>query len=514
MFAKSPTLSTKLLASSLAFATMLAPVTTQLNAQTAAPTTPVKHVVVIFQENVSFDHYFGTYPKAKNTDGTPFYYSSTTPTSNGLTSGLISSNPNSTKPLRLSPTQNYTCDQDHNYGDEQKAFDMGLMDKFPDTVGVGGTGCDYGLGTGLVMGYYDGNTVTAVWNYAQHFAMNDNSYETTFGPSTPGAINLISGNTHGVDASVGSGNIASDVIAGSVIGDPDPYYDDCSGSTTVGMTGKNIGDLLNAKGITWGFFEGGFRPTAFKNGKAVCGASSVNIGGSTSKDYSAHHQPFQYYASTSNPHHLPPTAVNMIGKTDQANHQYDLADFWAAANSGNLPAVSYLKARKIQDGHAGYSSPLDEQQFLADTINKLQAMPEWKSMMIVIAYDDSDGWYDHQMSPVVNSSATSQDQLNGAGICGNNSANALGGNQGRCGYGPRLPLLVISPFAKVNYVDSTTTDQSSILRFIEDNWNLGRIEGSFDSIAGPLTNMLRFGGAPAGRVFINPNTGAVVKNIY
>ncbi|MBV9670481.1 MAG: alkaline phosphatase family protein, partial [Acidobacteriales bacterium] len=377
--------SQKTLASALALS--IAALPTSVAGQSPAPTkTPIKHVVVIFQENVSFDHYFATYPKAANTDGTKFNASASTPTVNGLTSGLISANPNSVKPFRLGVSQNYTCDQDHDYGDEQKAFDQGLMDKFPESVGIGAPGCpDYGHGTGLVMGYYDGNTATAIWNYAQHFAMNDNSFGTTFGPSTPGAINLVSGQTHGVNA--GNDSSPSDVIGGSEIGDPDPVYDDCSGSTVIGLSGRNVGDLLNEKGITWGFFQGGFKPTSVVGGKAVCGAKTANLGGSLQKDYSAHHEPFQYYQSTSNPHHLPPSSVSMIGKTDQANHQYDLTDFWAAVNAGNLPAVSYLKAKRSQDGHAGYSSPLDEQLFIADTINKLQQTADWSSTAVIIAYD-------------------------------------------------------------------------------------------------------------------------------
>src|SRR5579864_3696360 len=101
--------------------------------------------------------------------------------------------------------------------------------------------------------------------------------------------------------------------------------------------------------------------------------------------------------------------------------------------------------------------------------------PFWSSTAIIIAYDDSDGFYDHVMSPIVMQSSTSDDQLNGPGSCGSGTSATY---QGRCGYGPRLPLLVISPYAKANYVDDTVTDQSSILRFIEDNWNLGRIGDS------------------------------------
>ena len=90
-----------------------------------------------------------------------------------------------------------------------------------------------------------------------------------------------------------------------------------------------------------------------------------------------------------NPHHLPPTSVLMVGKTDQANHQYDLSDFWNTIAPGNLPAVSFLKASMYQTGHPGYSDPIDEQAFLVDTINHLQRLPEWNNTAIIIAYDDS-----------------------------------------------------------------------------------------------------------------------------
>src|SRR5215469_7182250 len=150
-------------------------------------TTPIKHVVVIFQENVSFDHYFGTYPSATNPAGEPGFHAALgTPSVNGLTAALLTSNPNLDNPQRLDRSQALTCDQDHGYTDEQKAFDHGLMDQF--VQAVSGGGC---TDKSTVMDYYDGNTVTAMWNYAQHFALNDNTFTTTFGPSSPGALNLI-----------------------------------------------------------------------------------------------------------------------------------------------------------------------------------------------------------------------------------------------------------------------------------------------------------------------------------
>ncbi|HUW27085.1 MAG TPA: alkaline phosphatase family protein, partial [Sulfuriferula sp.] len=202
-----------------------------------------------------------------------------------------------------------------------------------------------------------------------------------------------------------------------------------------------------------------------------------------------------------------PSSVAMIGKQDQANHQYDLADFWTAVESGHMPEVSFLKAKMAQDGHAGYSDPLDEQTFLVQTLNQLQRLPEWKSTAVIIAYDDSDGWYDHVMPPIVSqSNDPTYDALTGQGSCGMAAAGAY---QDRCGYGPRQPLLVISPYAKQNFVDHSVTDQSSILRFIEDNWNLGRIgDQSTDEKAGSLSNVFDFkAGRVQDRLFLDPVTG-------
>jgi phospholipase C len=378
------------------------------------------------------------------------------------------------------------------------------MDRFVETVGRGAGTCqDYGHGPGLVMGYYDGNTVTALWNYAQTFAMSDNSYSTTFGPSSVGAINLVSGQTHGFSPDPTFNAVTPNT---TMIGDPQPTGDKCDTrdtSTSIDPNNKNVGDLLNAKGVTWGWFEGGFRD---------CLQSHANKAGIVSKDYIPHHEPFQYYASTANLQHLPPSSVAMIGKTDQANHQYDLTDFWAAVNAGNMPAVSFLKAPAYQDGHASYSDPLDEQEFLVSTINALQRSKFWRDTAIVVAYDDSDGWYDHAIGPIVNqSSDPTFDALDGT-TCGKKPENIMGGYQDRCGYGPRQPLLVISPFARSNFVDHSTTDQTSILRFVEDNWGLGRIGNfSFDAKAGSLLKMLSFkrhGNEGEGRkLILDPSTG-------
>jgi phospholipase C len=494
--------------------------------------TPIRHLVVIFQENVSFDHYYGTYPMATNpSEEVQFHAKAATPSVNGLSQGLLDHNLNQSKtgtfyqPVRLDPSQNYTCDQNHDYTPEQQAFDSGLMDKFPEFTATPCSAATFSdvsnLGPGIVMGYYDGNTVTGLWNYAQYFALNDNFYGTNFGPSTPGALNVVSGMTGGADPSANVGaTAAGDVVDGSVIGDPDPFYDDCSGSERVGMlsTNKNVGNLLSAKGVTWGWFQGGFTPTtAFVPAKggapavpAKCNATTLRIDGTPETAYSAHHNPFQYYASTSNPHHIAPSSISEIGHDGQANHQYDLSYFQKAALAGDLPAVSYLKANRSQDGHPSNSSPLDEQVFLTNTINFLQTLPDWESTAVIITWDDSDGWYDHVMPPIINQSTSPADALTAPGACGN-GASALADLQARCGYGPRIPMLVISQYAKKNFVDHSLTDQSSVVRFIEENWELPQIgNGSFDEVAGTILNMFDFKNERSDKVILNVSTGQVV----
>src|ERR1700686_4641682 len=488
--------------------------------------TPIKHVVVIFQENVSFDHYFGTYPHAKaNNDGTKYFGGAKddTPRVNSLESaGLLTNNPNGVNPFRIDRSVPNTCDQDHAYGDEQFAFHGGLMDRFAGTLPNGRPfSCnDKNLGPNSTLGYFDGNTATALWNYAQNFAMSDNSYSSTFGPSTPGLLNLVAGNTFPATPSAPSTKVVPiNSGPGALVGDLDPIGDTCSAGTTVRLGGPNIGDLLNGKGVSWGAFMGGFDLTATNaNGTTGCKRStpaSASNSGPTA-DYIPHHAFFQYYQSTANPLHTRPSSIAEIGHNGQANHQYDLHDFFDALAAGNMPAVSFVKAIAAHDGHAGYSDPLLEQSFPVDTVNAVMRSPFWKSTAIVILYDDSDGWYDHQMSPIVNPSAVLQaasssnsDQLNGPGKCGNGTP--LGGIEGRCAYGPRQPLLVISPYAKANFVDHSLTDQSSVLRFVEDNWGTGQIGGgSFDELAGKITTMFNFskaGDFGERRLILDPNTG-------
>ncbi|MCE1163426.1 MAG: alkaline phosphatase family protein [Thiomonas sp.] len=526
------------------------PGTSYTAARALATATPIKHVVVLYQENVSFDHYYATYPNATNPTGEPaFTAKAGTPTPNNLVkANLLSNNPNFTntangagaaEPFRLDRTQAATADQNHAYTAEQQAYDGGKADLFPKYTGKGSTGGADAFGTtGQVMGYYDGNTVGAMWNYAQNFAMSDDAYTDTYGPSTPGALEAVSGQTNGMIIGATSKKpftmatysyYINDGQGGyTMINDVDPAGDICSSTTDqVSMSGKNIGDLLNGKNISWGGFMGGFNLSVTNpNGTTGCKRSTFSpVVNSTVGDYIQHHNWFQYYKSTANPTHARPSSTLAIGHTletdnkttDPANHEYGLQDFFAAVKAGNMPAVAYLKAPAFEDGHAGYSDPLDEQAFVAQVVNFLEQQSQWSSTAVIVTWDDSDGWYDHAFATTTSASFDAEaDQLGGAGVCGSGTPmNGVNGKpvNGRCGPGTRIPFLVISPWAKTNYVSDTPISQASIVKFIEDNWLGGQRlgGGSFDATAGSIMGLFDFSKSAGTKVFIGPVQGTVLS---
>ncbi len=495
-----------------------------------------------------------TYPQAKNPSGEPaFTPLPGTPVVNNLqTNNLLSTNPNQTNasnlaitpaippsellPFRLDRAQANTADQSHSYGPEQEASDVGAMDAFPAFTGKATSGGAAAFGTkAQVLGFFDGNTVTGYWNYAQHFAMSQNAYTDTYGPSTPGAIAVISGQNNGVVNVVGNGSTVPDGQGGlSLTGDTDPGHDVCSStSSQIMLTSKNIGDLLNEKGITWGGFMGGFNlNTTNENGTQGCGRSTFStLLGIPSPDYVPHHAWFQYYTSTANPTHQRPSSLAMVGSTEPTldntatpvHHQYDTDDFFAAVSSGNFPSVNFLKAPSLGDGHPGNSDPLDEQQFVVNVVNFLQQQPDWKNTAVIVTYDDSDGWYDHRFQKPTTSSFSTSDFVGGAqGMCAatdGSSQPGVGVNgttvNGRCGPGTRIPFLVISPFAKANFVDDVQINQSSVSKFIEDNWLAGARmgQGSNDATDGSIMGMFDFtqNTTKPNTLFLDPVMGTVLS---
>jgi phospholipase C len=474
----------------------------------ANTTTPIKHVVVIFDENESFDHYFGTYPYATNTDGTSFCPAAGTaglpgssqtvntelaaglvPAStlgSAVTSGNCSTyqgvvpnpeagssppvtntatpNPNEYQPQRIPDTAAVTCDNNHSYTPEEEAEDGGKMDDFVQFTSAnctipGVTGSSPGIG----MDYFDGNAVSGLWNYAQNYAMSDNSWDATFGPTMIGSVNMFGATNY------------STLTGSSYISNTNPVWDDIDGQSGE-MGGDNIGTLLNNKGVSWGWFEQGF---------STPGTTVTNVNGGGAAMFSSIYDVPDWWQSTSNEDHTAPASLSEIGFAGAANHQYDTPDFTDALNGtggATLPAVSFLRADEVNTGHPSVSDPLDEQKWITQDINSIEQSPYWPSTAIVIEYDDSDGYYDHQKPTIINSSDTGNDST----ICTSAftaGVPEIGGHSDSCGPSQRLPFLVISPYAKHNYVDHSMTTQVSTLKFIEQNWGLPTIGGAtFDNL--------------------------------
>ncbi len=211
-----------------------------------------------------------------------------------------------------------------------------------------------------------------------------------------------------------------------------PFYGPCTQSdpNSSAYTFPNLGDQLSAAKIPWGWFQEDY---------GQCG------------NYVAQENPFQYFTSTHNSPNV----------TDYLN-------FKQALDTDAIPAVSFIQIGPAKDTHpgSGPGSLATGLGWLNTFVEHVQSTPEWSNTAIFVFWDEGGGFWDHVPPPQVT-------------------------NQG---YGFRVPFLVISPFAKKNYVDHTLTDQTSVLKFIEDNWLGGqRIQpnGSFDTIAGTIQNMFQ-----------------------
>lgn len=430
--------------------------------------TPIAHVVVVVLQDESFDRYFGIYPHAQNNPMEAVFQARLdTPSVAGFSQALLKHNPNLTNPYRMAPGQP-TCDLGYGVIAQKRAYNHGLNNMFiwqedqgPNAIN------DDGCFPQSVMGYYDGNTLSALWGYAQHNALADHFFATEYATVTGGQIDIIAGVNQGIMPQVLPGVSYQDEL----LGNNPPLYDDASkGRFKVSLNRTNIGELLSAHQVSWGAFIGGFKPNSYRaDGTAVMHKRVLNQAGSLVAAYQSNDDPFQYFKATANIHHVPPKSQANIGKEGPAHHQYDLSQLWWVAKHNQLPAVSFVFANHAHNGHVGSSSPLDEQAFLRQVMAHLTASPQWSSTAVMLEWSSANGWYDHITPPV--------------------GAQSMLGN----GYGPRLPFLVISQWAKHNYVEHQMLDQSSVLRFIETNWRLGYL-GQYtpDRYAHSLRSMFDF----------------------
>ena len=438
---------------------------------------PIKHTIILYQENISFDHYFGTYGHG----------------SNGIPAGSMLTHTDAVQtwgpyaPTRLSgTTQSRTCDVDHNYSDMIRMVDHGVMDQFLqfgndktvtnpsssssstcpkfETVAAPGSGL-----TALANAYYTGTAgdpnapLQNYWRLASRYTLADNFFQGVYGPSTPGAEWLVS-------------------ATNNTSGDPNPIGDICDDypASISPQDIPNLGAEASAAGTSWAWFQGGF---------GTCTPTSVN-------GYSAHHDPFQYFTSTADLNHT--FAFDPRMDYPQANrHQRDLSLLYAAlagSPSVSLPAISWVKAPQLEDGHPGYSGPALEDAFVGDLVARLQASPFWKDTALIIAFDETGGWWDHVAPPDLGGPfanwVNGQPNLSGCQYPG-----IPGAACGEAGLGPRMPVLVVSRFARQGFVDHDLLNTASLDRWVEWNHRLPALGvwGDRDATAGNLASAFIFG---------------------
>jgi phospholipase C len=387
-----------------------------VQAQRAATARKIQHVIIIIQENRSFDNLFATFPGA---DGTK----------TGLAKCAVSAKcPNgyTTVPLKAVKLDNY--DLPHGHGDFLTEYDGGKMDGF-NQVGLGGQAQD-GPAKLYAYQYVKPSEIEPYWTMARRYALADHMFQTQGSGSFVGHQDLIAGST----------SLTADK---AITDDPDNQIwgcDSAPGTTTSLLTksGKyehglgpfpclnytTIRDLLDAAQISWKYYEPSFPGT--------------NLPGTTAWIWSA-------FDAIRAVRYGPEWGVNVNGPTSSPE-----TSIFTDISNGTLPAVSWLIPDNQNSDHPDdpkAAFPDTGPSWVAQVVNAVGTSSAWKTTAIVVIWDDWGGFFDHEKPP----------QLDYQGL------------------GFRVPMIVISPYARAGYVSHTQYEPASILRFIETNWGLGQM---------------------------------------
>jgi len=462
----------RVLASMLLLAAMFGTTASPGAVRATGPLDGINHLIVIYQENWSFDSLYPTFPGANNLaqagshvqvdkNGQP-YTTLPQPADISKTPPV----PDPRFPANL-PAQPFELGQyvppDQKIGDipvrfyqEQLQIDGGKMDKF----------VAWSSAAGLGLGHYDSLQLPE-GRLAQQYTMADNFFHAAFGGSFLNHFWLVCACTPtwpGAPASKvaqldANGNLVKDGLVTPdgyavntvyTVNSPHPATITSTTQLLPEQTQPTIGDRLSAKGLSWAWYSGGWNDA---------------LAGQANPLFQFHHQPFAYFANYAD------------GTAARAAHLKDEQDFFRALTTHDLPSVSFVKALGADNEHPGYATLLQGQQHVADLVSAVQNSPYWADTAIIVTYDENGGFWDHVAPPAGD----------------------------RWGPGTRVPAIVISPFAKKGFVDHTQYDTTSILRTIELRWDLAPL-GTRDAAAAPLINAfdVTAAGPPAGM----PRTGA------
>ena len=460
----------------------------------------IKHVVVIYAENHSFDNLYGLFPGANGIaqataeqktqldhDGTPLKELIVWG-GDGKPDQKFPRMPNApfridAPPVGMGPSK-IVPSPIHAYYHNLEQINGGKNNMFAAMSTFGG----------WTMGYYDGSEKGSnfkLWQWASEYTLADNFFMGAFGGSylnhqwlicacTPVHPNAPAGMRARLDASgklekrpgspsanvgavqafsAGGGQVTPDGF--SVNTSQPPYqpsgvppaaggsldFADPKGATGYGepippQTARTVGDTLSAKGISWAWYAGGWNE-ALADGRQPADVKRkvIYVREGNSPMFQPHHQPFNYHARFA------------PGTPDRAEHLKDGDDFLKDIAAGTLPAVSFYKPAGRYTQHPSYTDLKSGDIHMDEVLKRLRASPQWNDMLIVVTYDENGGYWDHVAPP------------SGPGW------------SDRWGPGTRVPTLIISPYAKRGNIDSTAYDTTSILKFITRRFALEPLPG-------------------------------------
>jgi phospholipase C len=410
----------------------------------------VQHVVVIYMENHSFDNLYGQFDgadglsdaKSQNVtqldaDGQPYTVLPPIPHSSAFPTNL----PN----IYFDIDQYVAADQvspdvTHAFYEEQEQIDGGKMDKF----------ALYNHTKGFTMGYYKTEQLP-LYELARKYTLCDHFFHSAFGgsflnhqwliaaasPVFPDAPDKIKAQVDASGKLIKDGSVTPDGFAVNTSNSVNLHPKDANPAYLIpNQTNLTIGDRLSDKGISWAWYSGGWDNA---------------VAGNPDPTFTYHHQPFAYFKRYAE------------GTEERKKHLKDETEFIAAAKNGTLPAVAFVKPIGLENEHPGESTVTGGESHAVELINAVLNGPDAKNTVIILTYDENGGFWDHIAPPVID----------------------------RWGPGSRIPAIIISPFAKKNYVDHTNYETVSILAFIEKRWGLQPLN-SRDQHADPLSHAFNF----------------------
>lgn len=416
----------------------------------------IKHIVVIYLENHSFDNLYGLFPHANGINGETYLQTDLTGKPFAALPPVMNSEhkppqidgrfppdlPN--KPFQIEkyvPADQKIGDLVHRYYQNQAQINGGRNDLFAALSDAGG----------LVMGYYDGRELP-LWEYAEKYTLADNFFQGAFGGSflnhfwlicactpryenAPEEIKAVLDN-QGVllkDGAVTSDGYAVNTLQPAT----SPVKPGTLPSKQLPLqSAATIGDRLTENGVSWTWYSGGWNDA---------------IAGRPSPFFQFHHQPFGYFSRYSE------------GSRARNQHLKDETDLLQDIENGNLPSVSFFKPLGDKNEHPGYADLVTGEQHIAKLLARFEKSPQWKDMVVIVTYDENGGFWDHARPP----------------------------KKDRWGPGTRVPTIIVSPYAKRRFVDHTEYDTTSILRLIETRFRLQPL-GERDANAHDMTNALQF----------------------